>query len=130
MVTISKMPNGNIRVHIDCRLKSGAVRQFFVEKDEQGEEMLTDVDPFVKTLSKSFAWRELLTSGTYADKSALAAKLGICRQNLRQILHLPYLSPVIVEKVMNGELTNGSLMRCWSLANLPWYDQHKALGID
>jgi len=130
MVTIKKMPNGNIRVHVNCYLKSGAVRKFFVEKSEDGEEILTDVDPFVKTLSRAFVWRELLTSGTYNDKSRLAENLGICRQNLRQILHLPYLSPVIVEKVMNGELTNGSLMRCWSLATLPWYDQHKALGIE
>ena len=37
MVTVSRLDNGNVLVHVDCVLKSGAVRQYFVTPDGSDE---------------------------------------------------------------------------------------------
>jgi len=130
MVTISKLPNGNVRVHVECRLRSGAVRQYFETSEGDGLSGDSEDVPFVQELARSLAWKELMMNGTYSGKTALASALGVCRRSLRRTLQLSYLSPVIVERAINGELADCSIMRCRSIAYLSWYEQHRALGIE
>ena len=131
MVTVSRLDNGNVLVHVDCVLKSGAVRQYFVTPDAKGgsAEGVDDV-PFVQILGRAQRWKTLLATGAYGSKTALARALGVDKANLTAVLRLPYLSPVIVEKVLSGELADASVRRYGRLASPFWYDQHKALGIE
>ena len=104
MVTVSRLDNGNVLVHVDCVLKSGAVRQYFVTPDAKGgaAEGVDDV-PFVQILGRAQRWKTLLATGAYKSKSALARALGVDKANLTAVLRLPYLSPVIVEKVLSSD---------------------------
>lgn len=122
MVAISTLENGNVRVHISCALKSGSVRKYFAMPDEDGNFGSADESQFVQILAKAFVWKELLSSGTYHDKTALAKALGLCKQNLQMLLKLPYLSPIIVENVLAGELTDASVAKYQAIALLPWHE--------
>ena len=131
MVTISRLENGNLLVHVDCVLKSGSVRQCFVTPDAKGgaAEGMDEV-PFVRILGRAQRWKTLLATGVYGSKTELARALGVDKANLTSVLRLPYLSPVIVEKVLSGELADASVRRYRQLSSPFWYDQHKALGIE
>jgi len=131
MVKISRLNNGNVLVSVGCTLKSGAVRQCFLMNRGDGEvpEGMEEV-PFVQILGRACKWKSLLATGAYKDKSKLARALGVDKANLTSVLRLPYLSPVIVEKVLSGELADASVRRYRRLASPLWYEQHKALGIE
>ena len=130
-MTIRRTDNGNVRVHVDCCLKSGAVRQYFVSGDgEVGREVPEESTSFVQLLGRAFRWRDLLVSGTYRGKTDLARALGVDKANLIGSMRLPYLSPVIIDKAVRGELEGASVRRYHRITSPFWYDQHKALGLD
>ena len=47
-----------------------------------------------------------------------------------KMLRFPFLSPVIVEKIRNGELPDVSVTKLMTLTSPIWAEQHKELGIE
>jgi len=130
MVRVSRLENGNVSVHVDCALKTGASRQCFVmPRATDGVSEGMEEVPFVQILGRAFKWKELLASGVYRGKSALARALGVDRLNLVSTIGLAYLSPVIVEKVVSGDLTKASLRRFRRVTSPFWYEQQREIGI-
>ena len=129
MVTITKSAAGNICVHVDCKLKTGGTRQFFVNTAVK-ELPKQEASPFVQILARAFKWKEMIVSGTYSDKTKLAHRLGIDKSHLSRCLRLPYLSPVIVEKILNGDIPDGSVERFGKLQSPFWFEQHAHLGVE
>ena len=129
MVRIRRLDNGNVRVHIDCRLRTGSVRQYFSMPKEDGPRD-EEPTPFAEILARSFRWKDMLLTGTCGGKTALAQAVGIHKSNLIPAMRLPYLSPVIVEKAMDSELEGASFRGLCKIRSPFWYDQHKALGLD
>jgi len=131
MVTVSKLDNGNVLVHVDCLLKTGAVRQFFkMPTEDASSEAKEDHPPFVQILGRAFKWKDLLASGAYKGKSALSRAIGVDKANLIGILRLPYLSPIIVTKILDGELSDASVRKYHKISSPFWYKQHETLGIE
>lgn len=129
MVHIRKLDNGNVLVHLNCRLRTGSVRQYFSTTKEDGlpEEEST---PFAEILARSFRWKDMLLSGVYDGKKALSQAVGMNKSNLIPAMRFPYLSPIIIEKAMNGELEGASFRGFRKIKSPFWHDQHKALGLD
>ena len=69
-------------------------------------------------------------AGTYRDKKQLADALGFNGSYFGKMLRFPFLSPVIVEKIRNGELPEVSVTKLMTLTSPLWSEQHKELGIE
>ena len=83
----------------------------------------------VQALRSARKWQVLLATGVYRDKKSLADALGLSQSYLGRALRLATLSPVIVEKIMLGDLPDISVTKLISLATPIWSEQHRLLGI-
>lgn len=110
------------------RLELQARRIYVIEsKDGWQDRTFVQPTPIIRTLAKAHKWVELIASGTYDSASALAKTLGCNSGTLFRDMHLPFLSPVIIEQLVRGQLKDlavGNVMDHWSLL---WEDQERAL---
>lgn len=83
----------------------------------------------MRALRKCHKWADLLTTGTYHDKKALADALGLSNSYLGKMLRLAYLSPRIVEAIMPGELPSISVTKLQELDAPIWEEQERMLGM-
>ena len=130
MVRIDTLPDGRIRVRVDCVLQKGTIRRVFTGSGDTAEGTEMEATPMVRALGKAWRMRQLIASNTYRGQTSLCAVLGVSRTHFREHLKLTYLSPVIVEKIMRGELPAATVKKFGGIASPLWYEQHKALGID
>lgn len=120
------------KVIVPARLKRNLGRAAIVVAPSAGDtdERSADSDlAVVRALRKCHKWAELLTSGAYHDKKALAEALGISNSYLGKMLRLAYLSPRIVEAIMLGELVAVSVTKLQELDTPIWEEQERQLGI-
>lgn len=128
MIAITKLPDGNVRVHVECVLKAGANRHYFQLLSEESNPSRDDYPPIVRLIGKALKWKELLTSGTYRKLDDLASALGLCEAYLRDVLRLAYLSPTIIEKVVRGELPEASVTKYAKIDTPLWAEQEERIG--
>lgn len=129
MVAITKLPDGNVRVHVDCVLKAGANRRYFqLPVHSATDESALDSTPMVQLIGKALRWKELLVSGTYRKLQDLASALGLCEAYVRDVLRLAYLSPHVVEKIVRGELPDASVTKYSALNTLFWAEQEERIA--
>ena len=57
----------------------------------------------IKAIARGFRWQRLLSDGTYASIEDLAAAEKINPSYVSRILRLAYLSPVIVQAILDGK---------------------------
>jgi hypothetical protein len=57
----------------------------------------------IKVIARGFRWQRLLYDGTYATIEDLAAAEKINPSYVSRILRLAYLSPVVVQAIMDGK---------------------------
>ena len=82
----------------------------------------------IKVIARGFRWQRLLSDGTYATIEDLAAAEKINPSYVSRILRLAYLSPVVVQAILDGKhpawLTMKDLLR-----PLPsdWAEQERLL---
>lgn len=57
----------------------------------------------IKVIARSFRWQRLLYDGTYATIEDLAAAEKINPSYVSRILRLAYLSPVVVQAILDGK---------------------------
>jgi hypothetical protein len=88
-------------------------------------------DPaLIKAIARGRAWFEELASGRARSLQELAKRDGISRRYIRRLISLAFLSPQLVEAILQGrqsvELTATRLTEL----DLPldWTEQHKLLG--
>jgi len=123
---------GADKVSVAVKLATNLGRQTFVvdcgnavDGDETNPETAVE-----QTIRRSHKWLELLTSGTYHDRKSLAEALGLSNSYLGRILRFPFLSPIVVQKIMDGELPDISVTKLMANPSLLWSEQHRLLGID
>ncbi len=84
----------------------------------------------VKVLARGFRWQRLLYEGAYATIEDMAAAEKINPSYISRLLRLAYLSPTIVEAILDGRhpahLTMKDLMAPFPL---DWAEQRKHLGL-
>ena len=84
----------------------------------------------IKAIARGRAWFEELVSGRARSLQELAKRDGIARRYIRRLVGLAFLSPQLVEAVLQGrqsvELTTTRLTEL----DLPldWTEQHKLLA--
>ena len=128
MVKLMKLPNGNVKIHIDCVLKSGANYRHFQLPVADNPVDRHDYPPIVQLVAKARRWKELLVSGTYRRMEDLAAALGICEAYLRDVLRLAYLSPIIIDLIVKGELPEASVTKYGTIDTPFWYEQEELIA--
>lgn len=118
------------KIVIPVKLQSNLGRTVIVARTETEDTTRSEVpaNAAIQMLRSSRKWTELLTSGTYADKTELANALGLSASYLGRVLRLSSLSPRIVEKVISGEL-NVSVTRLMEITTPIWAEQHRQLGL-
>ena len=129
VVILLALDGDDNRIEIPCRLQTNLGRQHFVV-DEPEPTPDTPALAVPKALRQARRWLELLASGTYRDKKQLADALGFNGSYFGKMLRFPFLSPVIVEKIRNGELPEVSVTKLMTLTSPLWSKQHKELGIE
>lgn len=130
METMERLPDGRIKIHIACALQKGTKRRIFAKTDRASRAEAARKTPIVAALGRGWRARSLIRDGVYRGKIEISKALGVSRTHLSESLNLTYLSPVIVEKIMCGELPEATAERFGRLVMPLWYDQHKAFGID
>ena len=56
----------------------------------------------IKVLARAFRWQRLMNDGTYTSMDEMAAAEKISPSYISRILRLSYLSPTIVEAILEG----------------------------
>ena len=127
--TYKALPDGNVLVHIPLRLVRKPQGLRYVS-DEDGANRDRNAEMGnLQAVAQGMRYRRIAASDKYDTHFRMASKLGVDPSNLKRVLLLGYLSPTIVEKLANGELTHVSIHRLKSLHTLLWAEQHKLLGI-
>lgn len=88
--------------------------------------------PLLKAIARAHRWSQDLLSGRVRSTGELAKREGLDRRSVRRLLRLGFLSPRIVEAIVEGcqppDLTVIKLTRRIDLPLL-WSAQEQALGI-
>ena len=129
VVIVLALDGDDSRIEIPCRLQTNLGRQHFVVNEPEPTPD-TPALAVLKALRQARRWLELLASGTYRDKKQLADALGFNGSYFGKMLRFPFLSPVIIEKIRNGELPEVSVTKLMTLTSPLWEKQHKELGIE
>ena len=129
VVIVLALDGDNSRIEIPCCLQTNLGRQHFVV-DEPEPTPDTPALAVPKAMRQARRWLELLASGTYRDKKQLADALGFNGSYFGKMLRFPFLSPVIVENIRNGELPEVSVTKLMTLTSPLWAEQQKELGIE
>jgi hypothetical protein len=82
----------------------------------------------IKAIARGFRWNRLLHEGTYATLDDIAVGEKICPSYVSRILRLAFLSPRVVQAILDGRqpahLTMKDLMRPFPLE---WREQERVL---
>ena len=130
-VRISLAVGGRV-IETPCKLKVNMGRRCIVVQKEDGSAEAEDGSSEMaagQMLVKTHQWLELLTSGTYRTKNALADAIGLSRSYLARVTLLPFLSPDIVEAVMNGKFDKASVTMLMKSTSPLWAEQHRQMGV-
>jgi hypothetical protein len=87
-------------------------------------------DPaLIKAIARGRAWFEELTTGRARSLHELAARDGINRRYIRRLVNLAFLSPQLVESIMQDRPVKLTVTRLTEL-DLPmdWAEQHRLLA--
>ncbi len=83
----------------------------------------------IKALARAHAWKEKLFSGQAPSIQAIATAKGITPRYVGRILRLAFLSPDIVEAIIEGyQPADLELERLMRGVPIGWNEQQKALG--
>ena len=99
---IQRLDDGDFLIHIDCDLRSVAERKMFIAKDEDGNLVNPENVPIIVRLARARKMIEMLSSGTYKNKQEIGDMFGMSQAQVSRLCRSAFLSPVIVEKLVDG----------------------------
>ena len=125
--TTTRLPNGNVLVHVPMNLvRVSNRRRVIVPETPLGE----SAETIVARIGQARQWAAALEAGEAAGPKALADDLAMDRSNLVRDLTLATLSPKIVRRLLEGnpppDLT---LAKLRGLRTTVWSEQERALGL-
>ena len=130
MTTYKTLPDGNILVHVPMRLVRQATGLRLIAEDpganmDRNAEMLN-----IQALALGLKYRRIAVSDEFESRFKMAKHFGFDSSYLTRMIRLGYLSPVIVEKMTRGELSQFTIQRLQQIQTPIWAEQHKELGIE
>lgn len=85
----------------------------------------------VKVIARGFRWHRLLYEGTYNSIEDMAVGEKIGPTYISRIMRLAYLSPTIVEAILEGRQPPNLMMKDLMLPfPLDWQEQERHFGFD
>lgn len=128
--TYRALSNGTLVAHVPIKfVRTASGGRIFAKEDGKNKERNLEI-PVVQAIATALRWRSLAATDRFPSRFKMAESLGIDSSYLARMLHLAYLSPTIIEKVVSGELPLVSVKTLWQIPTPVWSEQHKALGID
>ena len=106
---IQRLDDGDFLIHIDCDLRSVAERKMFIAKDEDGNLVNPENVPIIVRLARARKMIEMLSSGTYRNKQEIGDMFGMSQAQVSRLCRSAFLSPVIVEKLVDGTFAASAL---------------------
>lgn len=129
MASYKALSDGNILIHIPLRFAhtSNGARMM---SDEPGANYERNSElANIQSVALGTKYRNMVLYGGFASRGKLARHLGVDGSYLARMLRLGFLSPIIVEKLVKGELPQVSAQQLQRLQTLIWTEQHKQLDI-
>ena len=102
--TYRALADGTLVAHVPLRfVRNNAGGRLYAR--EPGANMDRNQElPIVQMLAMGLKFRRMSASDDYTNRHRLARHLGVSTSYLPRTIRLAYLSPFIVEKIVNGEL--------------------------
>ena len=128
--TYRVLADGTLVAHVPLRfVRNNAGGRLYAR--EPGANMDRNQElPIVQMLAMGLKFRRMSASDDYTNRHRLARHLGVSTSYLTRTIRLAYLSPFIVEKIVNGELPQFTITDLKRIHSPVWAEQHKALGIE
>ena len=105
-------------------------RQMLATSDRSGRRLTGE--PYlqaIRAFARARRWLRLLESGVVRNYEDIAARTGIDKANVGRIMRLNFISPRIVNRLVENEDVAGiSLTRLFKVATPVWAEQEDALG--
>lgn len=129
-ITLMDAPTIDIEVPVE-RKRCGKAVRLIVRRAGQIDARGTD-RALIGLLAKAHEWFAKLTSGDYDSILAIAKRENLTRAYVTKVIHLAFLSPDILERIVQGkqpvELNARRLIRMGALP-LAWDQQRALLGM-
>ena len=115
-------------LHVPFRIVKRGGRKEMQMPDRVRQERTPD-NTLVKALARAFRWKRMLDSGEFATIAELAEREGIAAPYLTRTMRLSYLSPDLVEAILDGRQPRQLTLEVLRQP-LPedWTEQKRALG--
>ncbi len=129
MEQIETLANGNIRMIIKHSFGRVSNRKRIISKSSVHRGDATQ--HLLENISNSHKWWEELKRGSCKNVNAMAKKYNVEQSFFYKQLRLVYLSPLILDALLAGELPESiSIAQLVNVAQEPiWSRQHELLGI-
>lgn len=115
-------------IHVPASLKRPSHRkQIFTRGGKNNQN-----DNLIKAVAQAWSWRRLLENGAYPTVKDLARQKSLSERYVWKILRLAYLSPTLVEAILDGRQPPGLTLRQINETQLSpnWSLQSQALGFE
>lgn len=117
------VPDGEVKtLMVACHLVTDLGRQRLMAVGGVPETGVPEEVAVVKALARGIQWVDLLESGTFHDKRDLAEALDLSPSYLSKVLRFPFLSPVLIERIVNGEIPDASVTKLMAMTSPFWAD--------
>ena len=127
MSQIERLPDGNLRIHVNFVFRRFSARRRIVEPTRETTEEERTV---IGTIGRALDWADGLATGVYGSVMDLSRATGFDNSYLTRLLHLPYLAPDILQAVLDGTYPgNVVLEKLQSVTTPIWSEQHEQLGL-
>ncbi|MBL0144343.1 MAG: hypothetical protein IPP91_20120 [Betaproteobacteria bacterium] len=91
-------------VRMSFRRRGGKVAIVLPDGSRAATQQEATVDnTMIKVLARAFRWQRLMNDGTYTSMDEMAAAEKISPSYISRILRLTYLSPTIVQAILDGQ---------------------------
>ena len=130
-MTITRLDDDDFLIHYACDLRSQSDKIQFVKTDTSWKIEAPDEVPTIVRLGRAQAILDMMMSGTYSSRKVVADTLGITTSTVSRILNFAFVSPEIIERYLQGEISAARVTEIAdSVHSMPfWAEQHKALGV-
>ena len=133
MNSIFDEKNQMLIVDIPMRLKKrGGRRRIIVPERLQSADTKHDYsESLALAITRAHRWKELIDTGKFASMPQLAQAIGLDVSYMARLYRLTFLSPDIIEAILDGREPDGLSMRVLSQPIPPdWKEQRKLLGFE
>lgn len=123
--------DGHTIIRIPMKLRRMGGRKKIIVPDAldgSGPNILPVQKPLAIAVARGHRWRDLLEAGKYDSVTVLANVVGADPSYIRRHIRMTFLSPRLIEAILNGEEPNGlSLEQLGKKLSVEWNEQNVLL---